>query len=107
MLCPLQTTYQFWSARQAEGWQHVWALTPPDEDADPDDETQHPDWLALSQLEGMAYDWTERQYPGTLPFDDMWVCDHHGVLFYPRWALEWAWARMIGRNQVIHATPTP
>jgi len=101
MAACLMTTRTFWQQRQAEGWCHVWALAPPDPDADPDDPSTDDDWLALSQLESMAYDRTERQYPGTMPFDQMWTCDHHGVLFYPHWALAWAWELMIGRHQVV------
>ena len=106
MLCPLMTTRTFWRLRQTEGWRHICTLVP-EEERDPDDPARDPDWWPLSQLEGMAYDWTERQSPGTMPYDDMWTCDHHGVLFYPVWALDWAWARLIGRQQVVHCLPSP
>jgi hypothetical protein len=103
----LLTTRMFWRQRQAEGWISVWALHPPEDEDVPEDDTLDPDWLALSQLEGMAYDWTERVSPGTMPFDELWTCHHQGVLFYPGWALERAWIMMVGTKQVLHPTLAP
>jgi hypothetical protein len=97
----LMTTRTFWRARQAEGWLHVSSLPDPEDVLEEDAPADDPDWWPLSQLELLAYDLTERRFPGTMPYDALWTGDHQGVLCYPRWALEAAWDRLVARQQVL------